>query len=121
MTRTTSQRNKVSIHLRDDEVYAVNRYALKLGVSRGRAAKFLFVRGLTSLQEGNPVLQALDQLGRDIESREWEQIGLLVESVIALRYLSDVRKEGMSHKIREFTREALANLKAKVERNRTIV
>lgn len=119
MTRT-SRANKISIHLRTDELHAVNRYALQLGVSRGRATKFLFTRGLTSLTEGNPVLEALEQLGKDIESREWEQIGLLVESVISLRYLADISKPGMSLKLREFTKEAVANIKEKVHRNNRI-
>lgn len=120
MTRTTSQRNKISLHLRVDELDAVSRYAAGLGVTHGKAAKILFSRGLTSLQEGNPVLEALDQLRRDIESREWEQIGLLVESVIAMRFLADANKPGMAVKLRGFTREALDNIKEKVKRNNTI-
>ena len=89
-------------------------------MTHGKATKILFSRGLTSLQEGNPVLEALEQLGKDIESREWEQIGLLVESVIALRYLADANKPGMAVKLRGFTREALDNIKEKVRRNNTI-
>ena len=72
------------------------------------------------MQHYNPVLEALEQLGRDIESREWEQIGLLVESVIALRYLADASKPGMALKLRDFTKEAVANIKEKVKRNNSI-
>ncbi len=120
MAKSTSRLNKITIHLRVDELYAVNRYAQQLDISRGKATRILFTRGLTSLTEGAPVLEALDQLGRDIESREWEQIGLMVEAVIALRYLADASKPGMALKLREFTKEAVANIKEKVKRNNTI-
>ena len=85
-----------------------------------QSALTLFSRGLTSLRHSDPVLDALEELAKDRERREWEQIALMVEAVIALRYLSDSSEEGMSKKIREYTKEAVSNIKAKVELNRTI-
>lgn len=119
-SRTTGRGNKVSLHLGADDLDAVSRFAAGMRVSRGQAVKILFSRGLTSLRHSDPVLDAIEELAKDRERREWEQIALMVEAVIALRYLSDCSEEGISKKIREYTKEAVSNIKAKVELNRTI-
>ncbi len=72
------------------------------------------------MREGDPVLRAVDEFRKEIRAREFEQIGLMVESVIALRYLADQSRPGMSEKIRGFAKEAMANLKAKIELNESL-
>lgn len=119
-SRTTGPRNKISLHLGTDALHAVSRFAAGMRVSRGQAVKILFSRGLTSLRHSDPVLEALEAMAKEREKREWEQIALMVEAVIALRYLADANEEGMSKKIRQYTKEAISTIKSKVELNRTI-
>lgn len=117
MVRTTSARNKVSIHVQTDDLHSLARCAGMWGVSLGKAAKIVFTRGLTSIREGDPVLTELDEIRREILTRDFEQIALQYEAVIALRYLVDKAHPGQSSKNREFSKEAMARFKEKLRRS----
>lgn len=112
-----NQARKISIHVPDAELDDLVSYARKLGVTKQKAAKILFSRGLASLRDGDPVLNELQQMKADMAGLDREMIGLMVETVISLRFLADHAKAGMSTKLRDFTKEAVKNLHEKIARN----
>lgn len=96
------------------------RHAEKLGISKHKAAKLLFMRGLSSLRDGDPVIHELKRLKADMNGLDREMIALMVETVLSLRFLADTAKPGMSKELRNYTKETVKNLHEKIARNEAL-
>lgn len=108
---------RATMYLPANEAEKVRAYAREHRVSDRQAIRMLVIAGLNFISDKGASSELLARFHREYSVRNQELLAMLVEVVMAVRFLADGRTPGMSEKLRDKSREALTLLRSKIAKN----
>lgn len=108
---------RATVYVQADDAEKVRAYAREACVSERRALRILVTAGLNYIADQDAMSERLAQFYSEFRVRDRELLAMMVEVVLGIRFLSESHTKGMEKQLREWSREAMASLNSKIERN----
>lgn len=108
---------RATLYIQAEEAEKVRAYARQANVSERRALRFLITAGLSHLADKEAISERLARFHRESHIRNRELLAMLAEVVLGVRLLVEHIRPGAENQLREWSKEAMALLNSKIERN----